>query len=140
MDARREVDGHTVKVVGGEDDAAAAGLRDQIVEAGAPLEIDVLRAKRQRVGEDTLALVFRPGERPALPRRPARDDHRQPAARERRGRGRVANRVEPHLDQIGVGDGVALLAQFAGRFARHGDAQHRLGHDSVSVVSELSAK
>ena len=41
---------------------------------------------------------------------------------------RIADRVEPQLDQIGIGDRVAFRAQLGRRGGLDGDAQERLGH------------
>ena len=107
--ARRQVDRDAVKVVRRQDDAPSLSLRDQIVEPRTPFQVDVIGAERQRVGEDPPAFVFRSGERTAFPVRPAGHDHRTPPPRQRAGGRRIANRVEPQLDQVGVDDRVAPL-------------------------------
>ena len=126
--ARGKVDRHAVVVVRREHDAPAGGLCDQIVEMRAPLEVDPLRAFAQRGGKDALALLFRSGEPAAFPGRTAgHDDGPRPAGK--RGRGvRVAHRVEPQLDQIGVGDRVPFPAQLGRRLGRHRCTQLRSRH------------
>ena len=95
----------------------------------APLEVDVLGAERERLARGCRwRSSSDPCEVPAFPRRPAGDDHRPPAAGERAGDVRIADRVEPQLDQVGVGDRVAPAAQFGRRRRGDGHAEQRCRH------------
>ncbi len=125
---RVEVDRHAVIVVRREHDSPAAGLRKEVVEARAPLEVDVLGALRQGIREDLLPLFLRPAEFAAFPRGAARDDRRPCPPRERAGDVGIADRIEPQLDEIRVLHGVAALAQFGRRGAGDGYAEQRFGH------------
>ena len=98
-------------------------MRHEIIEARARFDVDVLCAKRQRVGEDALSLFFRPLEVTAFPLRTARDDDGTAAAGQRAGDVGVAHRVETELDQIGVGDFVAAAAQLGHGRRCHGHTE-----------------
>ncbi len=89
-------------VVHREHDPAAPGLRNHVVEARTPFDVDILGAERQRLAEDATALLLRAFELAAFPHGPARHDHRPPPALQRAGNVRVADRVETQLDQVGV--------------------------------------
>ena len=67
------------KVVRRHDDAPAAGLLDEILEMRAPLDIHVLGAEGQRVGEYPAPLLFGTSEPAPFPFRPARHERRAPA-------------------------------------------------------------
>jgi len=116
-----------------EHDAPAARPGDQVVEVRPPLEIDVFGAQRQRLGQELLALLFRALKPPALPRGAAGDDDRACPSGECAGDARIADRVEPELDQVRVCDGVTPLAQLGRRRGRRGDTELRLGHNSQSA-------
>jgi hypothetical protein len=126
VDARGKIHRHAVEIVGGQHDAAAAGRRDEIVEVRAPLHIHVFGAEREPLGQDALALFFRPFEAAAFPRGAARQDDRTAPSLEGAGRVRVADRIHPQLDEIRISDRVAFLAQFGRRGGGHRDAELRL--------------
>jgi hypothetical protein len=125
---RVEVDRYAVIVVRRQHDTPAAGPRDDVVEPRAPLEVDVLGALRQGIGEDPLPLLLRAAEFAAFPRRAAGDDRRPRPPRERAGDVRIADRIEPELDEICVLHGVAALAKFGRRGACDGYAKQGFGH------------
>ena len=114
----RQIGRHAVEVVGRQHDPAAAGLRVTRSSKPARHSTSTYSAPRASASrEEPTALFFRAVERAAFPGRPAGDDHRQPPAGERAGDVRVADRVEPQLDEVGVAHGVALAAQFRRRGA-----------------------
>ena len=81
-----------------------------------------------RVGEQPLALLFRPTEPASLPGRAARDDHRTAAALDRPDRVGRVDRVEAQFHQVGVGGGVTCAAQLLHRPSGHRHAHLRLAH------------
>src|SRR5438876_10126252 len=113
--------------MGREHDRAPAAAHE-LIEPGAPFDVDVLSAGRQRVGENATALFFRSGESAPLPSRVAGDDRRANTALERTGDVWISHRIEPHLDEIRVDDSVALPAELRHRGRRHGYAQLRCRH------------
>ena len=76
---------HALEIVVRQHHAAAARVRHEIVEARARFDVDVLRAERQRVGENAPSIFFRALEVTAFPLRAARDDDRTAAAGQRAG-------------------------------------------------------
>ena len=130
-----EIGRHAREVVVRQHDAPAARMRHEIVEARARFDVDVLRAERQRVGEDAPSLFFRALEVAAFPLRTARDDDGTAPAGQRAGDVRVADRVEAELDQIGVGDLVAAAAQLGHGRRCHGYTEQWLRHQADTKKS-----
>ena len=98
----------------------AARTGYEIVEARPRFDVYVFRAKRQRTSEDALSLFLGPLEVTAFPFRTARDDDRTAPAGQRAGGIWIAYRVESKLDQIGIGDRIAAMAELCHVRRGHG--------------------
>ncbi len=123
-----EVGRHAVEVVRRQDDALRAVRQRGRRSRPATRRRRTRRRASSACSQQPAPLVFGALELPAFPRRPAGDDDRPAAARERASHVRIADRVEAQLDQVGVGDGVAPPAQFGRRRRGHGDAEKRSSH------------
>ena len=127
-----EVARHRAVVVHRQHDPTPADPRDQIVEMRVPFDVHVLGAEGQRLAKQPPALFLRSPELTAFPRRTAGDDDRPAAARERAGDARILDRIETQLDQIGVSHQVPLAAEVRRRRGRHGYAETRPRHVSIT--------
>jgi hypothetical protein len=101
---------------------------DQIREACLPLDIDIVSTSLECSSKNPLPFFFRATERTALPRRATGNDHRSPSPGKCRTRIRIANRVEPKLDEIRVIRLIRVPTQFCRRGGRHGDAKSWCEH------------
>ena len=96
----------------------------QIVEAGAPFDVHVLGAERRAPRRaDRARSSSEPANSPPSHAGRQVTTTGQAAAGQRAGDVRVADRVEPQLDQVGAGDRVAPAAQLGHRRRGHGHAQ-----------------
>ncbi len=113
----------------GDDDAPASdGLEDASV-LGRPLDVDIFGAQPDRLGEKPEPLVFGAVEEAALLPRPAGDDNRSKAVRERPGHVDVADAVEAEFNEVGVArDGVPSFSKLPHRIGGDRDAQAGCGH------------
>ena len=119
------------EIVNRQDDPASTGGVQEIGEAGAPLDVDVLGAVLERRRQHALPLVFRAAILAAFPRRPAGGDDRKAAARQCASDIEVGDAVEPQLDEIGTDHVVSATPQQVHRRRRHGDAESGSRHGRV---------
>ena len=98
------------KVVHRQHDVPAPTLLHQIIEAAAPLDVDVLGTQIQRLGQQRAPLFLRSPEPPALPDRTTRHDHGAAAVDEGPGHVRVLHRVQSQLHQVGFDRSVTARA------------------------------
>ena len=117
-----EVVRHAVEVVRRENDAPGMRRHD-IREIGPPFHVDEVGPELERLLEQPSAFMLRAPETAAFPGGTTGNDDRQPAPGERTGHVRVADAIEPQLNDVGVGHEVPMTAQFGHRACCHGDAE-----------------
>src|SRR2546429_565423 len=91
--------------------SVAAGTERNRATTMSVSAVNMRGTQRERLGEQPAPLVLRSAELTPFPDGPARHDDRSAASCERASHVRIADRIEPQLDQVRIGDRVAVLAQ-----------------------------